>query len=87
MVTYFKSSIVSIPNSSVIGHNGESQNGGNKKTKHTKFSENEHFLPPDTHKGGKKSSFFGKFGVLYFLLTSVLRFTIMPYYRQIGSYT
>ena len=32
----------------MIRRKGESQNGGNKKTKHTKFSEeNKHFLPPD----------------------------------------
>ena len=49
--------------------------------------EDEHFLPPDTHKtsisGGKKCSFFGKSGILCFLVTSVLRFTLLPYYRQI----
>ena len=28
---------------------GEAPNGGNKKTKQTKFSENEHSLHPDTH--------------------------------------
>ena len=48
---------------------------------------NEHFLPPDTHtnvcvSGGKKCSFFGKFGVLCFLETPVLRFTLLPYYRR-----
>ena len=31
----------------------------------------------------KKCSFFGKFGVLCFLETSVLRFGLSPYYRQI----
>ena len=31
----------------------------------------------------KKCSFFGKFGVLCFLETSVLRFALSPYYRQI----
>ena len=31
--------------------------------------------------GGKKCSFFGKFGVLCFLETSVLTFAILPYYR------
>ena len=36
-------------NSSVIRQKGESQNGGNKKTKHPNFPENELFLPPDTH--------------------------------------
>ena len=35
------------------------------------FPKKEHFLPPDTHtyvcvSGGKKPSFFGKFGVLCF---------------------
>ena len=49
------------------------------------FPKNEHFLPPDTHKyvcvaGDKKCSFFGKFGVLYFLETPVLRFALLPYY-------
>ena len=43
------------------------------------FPKNEYFLPPDTHtyvcvSGGKKYSFFGKFGVLCFLETPVLRF-------------
>ena len=33
--------------------------------------------------GGKKCSFFGKFGVLCFLETPVLRFTLLPYYRRI----
>ena len=32
---------------------------------------------------GKKSSFFGKFGVLCFLVTPILRFdTVSPYYRR-----
>ena len=29
--------------------NGKSQNGGYKKTKHAKFSENKHVLRPDSH--------------------------------------
>ena len=33
--------------------------------------------------GGKKCSLFGKFGVLFFLETPVLRFAILPYYRRI----
>ena len=33
--------------------------------------------------GGKKCSFFGKFGQLCFLVTSVLRFALLPYYRRI----
>ena len=33
--------------------------------------------------GGKKRSFFGKFGVLCVLVTSVLRFALLPYYRRV----
>ena len=32
--------------------------------------------------GGKKYSFLGKFDVFCFLETPVLRFTLLPYYRQ-----
>ena len=32
--------------------------------------------------GGKKCSFFGKFGVVCFLETTVLRFALLPYYRR-----
>ena len=35
-----------------------------------------------SYQGGKKCSFFGKFGVLCFLETSVLRFALLPYYRR-----
>ena len=34
--------------------------------------------------GGKKCSFFGKFGALCFLETPVLTFTLLPYYRRNG---
>ena len=33
--------------------------------------------------GAKKCSFFGKFGVVCFLETPVLRFALLPYYRRI----
>ena len=33
--------------------------------------------------GGKKCSFFGKFGVLCFLETAVLRFALLSYYRRL----
>ena len=51
------------------------------------FPKNEHFLPPDMHtyvcvSGGKKCSIFGKFGMLCFLVTSVLRFALLPYYGK-----
>ena len=72
--------------SSEIRQEGESQNGCHKKIKHIKFSK-KRFLPPDTYtyecvSGGKKYSFFGKFDVLCFLVTSVLRFALMLYYRR-----
>ena len=54
----------SMDSSSVLKQKDESQNGCYKKTKHTKFSENECVL-------GGKCLFFGKFGVLCFLVTSV----------------
>ena len=51
------------------------------------FPKNEHFLQPDTHTyvyvfGDKKCLFFVKFDVLCFLVTSVLRSTLLPYYRR-----
>ena len=49
---------------------------GNKKTKLAKSSENQKFLPPDTHtymwiSGVRNVSFFGKIGVLCFVVTFV----------------
>ena len=55
--------------SAVTRQKGESQNGCLKKTMHAKFSE-------------KQALFFGKFGVLCFLETNVLRFILFPYYRR-----
>ena len=41
------------------------------------------FLPPDVCVSeGKKCLLFGKFGVLCFLETPVLRFALLPYYRR-----
>ena len=79
-------------NSSVIWQKGKSPNGGNKNTKHVKFSnfpKNERFLPPDTHtyvcvSGGKKRSFFGKFGVL--LYSCYLLFEIRPFAILLTKY-
>ena len=36
--------------------------------------------------GGKKCLFFGKFGVLCFLATSVLKFTFLPCYQRTRLY-
>ena len=53
-----------------------------------KKNEKRTFLAPDTHtvcvSRGKKCSFFGKFDVLYFLETPVLRFALLPYYRRVS---
>ena len=37
--------------------------------------------------GGKKCAFSGKFGVLCFLVTSVLRFAILPYLLRLFRLT
>ena len=64
--------------SSVIRQKGEYQNGASRKQNTSNFPKNKHFLPPDTHtSGGKKCSFFGKFGVFCFLETPVLRFVLL----------
>ena len=68
---------------SVIWQKGESQNGGSKNTKQVKFSKKPTFFIPDSYMSvsvGIKRSFFGKFGLLCFLDTSVLRFTYLLYY-------
>ena len=62
---------------------GRTQGGGNKKTKHAKFSENEHYHMYVCVSGGKKCSFFGELSVVCLLITFVLRFASLPYYRRI----
>ena len=77
----------------VIRQKGKSQNGGNK-TKHAKFSEKINVSYPLIHtrtcayQGVRNVQvflgfFFGKFDVLCFLVTSVLRFALFPYYQRI----
>ena len=66
---------------------GNKAKGCFKKTNHAKFSEKQTFLTPwyahvCGHIRGKKCSFFGKFGVVCFLETHVLRFALSPYYRR-----
>ena len=53
---------------------------------------NGHFLSPDTHtyvcvSWGNKYLFFGKFGVLCFLVTSVWRLALLPYYQRVMRIT
>ena len=77
-----------------VSHNakGRVSNGCYKKKNHAKFSEKRTFLiTPDTHRhvhvtAGKQCSFFGKFGVLCFLVTPVLSLAILPYYRRIHNH-
>ena len=73
---------------SVLRPKSESQNGCNKKTKHTKSSEKPTFLFPKyiyVHVRIRKYQclFFGKFDVPCFLVTSILRFALLPYYWQL----
>ena len=60
--------------------------GVTKKQSTLNFPKNEH-LPSDTHtqvraSGSKKCLFFGKCGMLCFLVTPVLRFVLLAYYRR-----
>ena len=72
--------------SSTIRHKGKYQNGCYKKRKHVKFSEKRTFLTPwyanvRVRIRGRKCSFFGKFSVLWFLVTPVLRVALLSYYQ------
>ena len=63
------------------------EKGVTRKQSRSNFPKNEHFLPPDRHtgvfvSGGKKCSFFRKFDLLGLLVTPVLRFALLPYYRR-----
>ena len=58
-----------------------------RKQSKSNFPINGHFLPPDTHTYGKKCSFFGKFGVHSFFVTSVLWFVFLRYYRRVNIFT
>ena len=66
--------------SSAIRQKDESQNGGNKANKACQIFWKT-FLTPWV--SGCKCSFFGKFDVLCFLVISVLRFALLPYYWQV----
>ena len=73
--------------SSVIKQKGESQNGGNK-TKHTKFSEKQTFLTPDTHTyvgvSGGQEIVFRKICCALFCY---LRFEIRPSALQLTTWS
>ena len=44
-----KGTVIQIRKAIAKAQKGRSLNGCSKKTKHIKFSEKKHFLPPDTH--------------------------------------
>ena len=79
-------------NTSAIRQNAHLKMGFTRKLSTLNFPRSEHFLPRDTHtyvcvSGGKKCSIFRKFGVLYFLVTSILRFhfcLITDEYRMVN---
>ena len=63
------------------------ETGVTRKQSKSDFPKNEHFLPPDRYtgvlvSGGKKCSFFRKFDLLGLLVTPLLRFALLPYYRR-----
>ena len=84
--SFFLDVVVLSLNSLIISKRANLKTVVSRKQSTPNFPKNEHFLPPDTHtyvcvSGGKKCSFFGKFGVLCFLETPVLRFVLLSYYR------
>ena len=68
----------------------ESQNGCFKETKHVKFSEKTNISKllirtrRCAYQGVRNVRFFGRFDVLCFLETPVLRFALLPYYQRNG---
>ena len=74
-------------NSSLIREKGEPQRWLQEKV-HQIFQKMNISYPPDTHtyvyvSGGMKCSFWGKYGVLCFLLTTVLRLALLSFYQWI----
>ena len=62
---------------------GESQNRGNERKKARKTNISDEQISISYPLIYTPSTFFGKFGVLCFLVTSVLKFAFLPYYRRI----
>ena len=88
-VNYFRKKAPSkifekVPNMSVMRKKVESQNQCHKKTKHSKFSKKRTSLTHVGVSGGKRSSFFGKFGILCFLVTpaEIRPFVLFLTYRS-----
>ena len=86
----FLSSVSKFINTSVISNKGESQNAWFKKTKDANFPKKNNISYPLKRtrsyvcvSGCKKCLFFGKFGVLCFLESPVLRFALLPSQKKI----
>ena len=67
---------------------GRNSNWMFKENKARRISRKTNIPPPDAHthvcvSGGKKCSFFGKFGMFCFLETPALKFDLLPYYRRV----
>ena len=83
---------LSLFNLLTIRQKGESQSEYSKETKHAKFFGKTIMFHPLTetrtckNQGVRKYSFFGKFGVLCFLVIPVLRFVLLPYHQQILTF-
>ena len=79
---------------SLVKQKDGSQNGGNNKTKHAKFSAKSSLSYPLIRKstlmhtrtyayqGVRNVRFPGTFGMFCFVVTSVLRFALLPYYAS-----
>ena len=70
-----------------ISQKGEFKTGVIRKQSTPNFPKNERFLHPNTQlrmcvSGVKKCPFFEKFDMHCFLVTVVLRFPLLPYYRR-----
>ena len=67
-----------------------SKTEGTIKQSMPNFPRNKHFLPSDTHtyvseSGDTKCLFIRKFDALYFIVTSVLTFVLLPCYHELQS--
>ena len=58
--------------------------GVSRKQSAPNFPNNKHFLRTCAYQGGKKFSFFGKFDVLCFFETTVLRFSLLRHVNITG---
>ena len=67
--------------SSVVRQKVKSQNGCYKKTKHARARKTR----TCAYQGLTNVRFFGKFGVLCFLVTPVLKFALLPYCRELAN--